>query len=338
MTIAARLISCLLLLLAAAPVSAFAFQLPDAPEGFEVEAELYALRCLACHSIGQGEWVGPDLIGIERRRDRAWLRGFLLETDRYLDEDPFGRELLAQHSGVRMPQAEIFEHQIDGLLDYIAALDHPRPDRPEQAARKPPAVAAIREPGGGWTPAWGLVVVVFIAAGALGRTKRWKSAQVAGSLSVGLIYLAVAGVERRGAGEPVGASDRPIAFSHALHAGEMSISCLYCHSGAEQAEAAGLPPLSTCMNCHEIVRKRTSQIGPSPDLAKLVAAWESRQGGAPATLQWRPRLDSPESSGFSHAGHSSAGFSCQDCHGAVETMERIESASSVTRKTCAECH
>jgi len=26
---------------------------------------------------------------------------------------------------------------------------------------------------------------------------------------------------------------QPIAFSHRLHAGEMQISCLYCHSGSE---------------------------------------------------------------------------------------------------------
>ena len=28
---------------------------------------------------------------------------------------------------------------------------------------------------------------------------------------------------------------QPIAFSHRLHAGEMQISCLYCHSGAERS-------------------------------------------------------------------------------------------------------
>jgi hypothetical protein len=46
--------------------------------------------------------------------------------------------------------------------------------------------------------------------------------------------------------EPV----QPIAFSHKLHAGDMKISCLYCHAGAERSRYAGIPALNICMNCH----------------------------------------------------------------------------------------
>ena len=49
--------------------------------------------------------------------------------------------------------------------------------------------------------------------------------------------------------EPV----QPIAFSHKLHAGEMQISCVYCHVGAETSRYAGIPALNICMNCHEKV-------------------------------------------------------------------------------------
>lgn len=34
---------------------------------------------------------------------------------------------------------------------------------------------------------------------------------------------------------------QPIAYSHALHAGELKLDCLFCHTGAEQSRHAGIP-------------------------------------------------------------------------------------------------
>src|SRR6516164_2630419 len=47
--------------------------------------------------------------------------------------------------------------------------------------------------------------------------------------------------------------EQPIAFSHRQHAGDMEISCLYCHFGAETSRHAGIPPASVCMTCHRFV-------------------------------------------------------------------------------------
>src|SRR5262245_39753282 len=49
--------------------------------------------------------------------------------------------------------------------------------------------------------------------------------------------------------EPV----QQIAYSHKLHAGDLKIPCLYCHSGAERSRYAGIPAASVCMNCHRYV-------------------------------------------------------------------------------------
>lgn len=45
--------------------------------------------------------------------------------------------------------------------------------------------------------------------------------------------------------------EQPIAFSHRLHAGELQISCVYCHTGAEKGRHASIPATSVCMNCHQ---------------------------------------------------------------------------------------
>src|SRR5438034_9402463 len=49
--------------------------------------------------------------------------------------------------------------------------------------------------------------------------------------------------------EPV----QPIAFSHKVHAGDLRMSCLYCHGGAEASRYAGIPSMNICMNCHMAV-------------------------------------------------------------------------------------
>ena len=41
---------------------------------------------------------------------------------------------------------------------------------------------------------------------------------------------------------------QPLAFSHRLHAGELSMKCEYCHYGARQSRNAGVPSASICMN------------------------------------------------------------------------------------------
>ena len=43
---------------------------------------------------------------------------------------------------------------------------------------------------------------------------------------------------------------QPIPFSHAHHAGEFEIECLYCHSGTDRSRAAGVPSVELCMGCH----------------------------------------------------------------------------------------
>jgi Cytochrome c7 and related cytochrome c len=46
---------------------------------------------------------------------------------------------------------------------------------------------------------------------------------------------------------------QPIAYSHKLHAGDLGMSCLYCHYSAAKGPHAGIPPASLCMNCHRLV-------------------------------------------------------------------------------------
>ena len=63
--------------------------------------------------------------------------------------------------------------------------------------------------------------------------------------------------------------DQPIAYNHKIHAGDLKIECLYCHSEADRGPHATVPPLSTCMKCHEEVQTKDAEDSPWPAASYL---------------------------------------------------------------------
>ncbi|HOA75127.1 MAG TPA: cytochrome c3 family protein [Phycisphaerae bacterium] len=154
---------------------------------------------------------------------------------------------------------------------------------------------------------------------------------------------------------------QPIAFSHQLHAGELQIDCLYCHSGADKSRHAGIPAAGTCMNCHKSVRATFGAIRAedemaqqenraprrivSPEIAKLYTAlgldpetFESDPAQKPTPIEWIQIHKLPDFVYFNHAAHVNAGVTCQECHGPVETMERVRQVADLSMGWCVNCH
>lgn len=139
--------------------------------------------------------------------------------------------------------------------------------------------------------------------------------------------------------------DQPIAFSHRLHAGELGVDCQYCHSGAERSRHAGIPAVSTCLNCHKFIKdtwgavqaedkaaaeeKRAPKPVESTEIAKLLK-------GEP--IVWNQVHKLPDFAYFDHRPHVAAGVACQKCHGPVETMEKVRQVESLSMGWCVNCH
>jgi len=80
-------------------------------------------QCSVCHTIGQGEKIGPDLLGVTTRRDRAWLARYLARPDRLLSEgDPTATALFQKYKNVRMPNLRLGSDEIDAVLSYLAKV------------------------------------------------------------------------------------------------------------------------------------------------------------------------------------------------------------------------
>ncbi len=153
---------------------------------------------------------------------------------------------------------------------------------------------------------------------------------------------------------------QPIAFSHRLHAGEMQVACLYCHSGAEKSRHAGIPAASTCMNCHKFV---TAPLGwlraedglakkenrhprrlVSPEIQKIYDALALSDQMTPdpqknpQPIQWTRVYRLPDFAYFNHSAHVNSGVNCQQCHGPVESMDHVRQIPDLTMGWCVNCH
>ncbi len=86
------------------------------------EAEVYfKTYCLACHNIGGGRKVGPDLKGVSQRQEREWLKGFILDPTGVLASgDPYAQKMLEESNMAAMtPPPGITPEMADQLLDLI---------------------------------------------------------------------------------------------------------------------------------------------------------------------------------------------------------------------------
>ncbi|KIF61305.1 electron transporter SenC [Pseudomonas fluorescens] len=91
--------------------------------------ELFRTRCASCHSLGpqDGEGIGmrnigPDLIGVTRQRDPAWLNRWIREPDRVLAEkDPIALQLFEQYERIPMPNLRLDEASAQSIIDFLSA-------------------------------------------------------------------------------------------------------------------------------------------------------------------------------------------------------------------------
>jgi hypothetical protein len=142
------------------------------------------------------------------------------------------------------------------------------------------------------------------------------------SLSAGVWYYFTPKYTRVGY-QPI----QPVAFSHAIHAGQLGLDCRYCHNGVEKSWFSNIPAAGTCMNCHNQVLK---------DDPKLALVRESAATGKP--IPWVQIHKTPDYVYFNHSVHVNRGVSCVHCHGPINKMDEVYHAKPFGMSFCLECH
>ena len=77
--------------------------------------------CPACHKLGGGKLVGPDLKGVTARRNPLWIERMILHPEIMLQQDQTAKDLLRQHLTPMANQNVNPDSELPAILAYLKA-------------------------------------------------------------------------------------------------------------------------------------------------------------------------------------------------------------------------
>ena len=83
----------------------------------------FETKCFACHSIGQGNKLGPDLAGVTQRRTDRWLTQWMTAPEKMLISDPVAKAMLKEYNNIAMPNQGLSANDIAQYLAYFHWID-----------------------------------------------------------------------------------------------------------------------------------------------------------------------------------------------------------------------
>ncbi len=81
---------------------------------------LFAKTCASCHTIGQGDKVGPDLNGLLNRRSHEWVARYIADPESLRrEQDPDAVMLSEKYRSIKMPRLGLGQGDIEDLMAYV---------------------------------------------------------------------------------------------------------------------------------------------------------------------------------------------------------------------------
>ena len=85
--------------------------------------QIFKETCTACHTIGKGKLVGPDLANVQNRHSEEWIRNFVKSSQTVIKSgDRYADSLFKAFNQMPMPDhPNLTDDEIKGLIAYISA-------------------------------------------------------------------------------------------------------------------------------------------------------------------------------------------------------------------------
>jgi heme/copper-type cytochrome/quinol oxidase subunit 2 len=121
---------------------------------------LFEQKCSACHTIGGGDRIGPDLHGVADRRPEAWLLRFITAPEQMIAaKDEVAVRLYEKYNRIVMPNLGLSERDARALLAHVVAAG--------AAAAPAPAAAPQPLPQPELAPTQSIVLSSFLTLSAV---------------------------------------------------------------------------------------------------------------------------------------------------------------------------
>ncbi len=99
-----------------------ASQAPNDPDAVQGKVA-FESKCLACHSMGLGPKMGPDIAGVTKRRSDEWLASWLKSPEQMLKGDADAQAMLKQFNNIPMPNQNLSDAEIKQYLAFFHWFD-----------------------------------------------------------------------------------------------------------------------------------------------------------------------------------------------------------------------
>jgi mono/diheme cytochrome c family protein len=88
--------------------------------------DLFKANCGACHTVGKGKLVGPDLIGVENRHAEPWLLKWVKSSQTLIKSgDTTAVRLFKENNGMPMTDQSLSKEEILAVLAFIKDKSNP---------------------------------------------------------------------------------------------------------------------------------------------------------------------------------------------------------------------
>lgn len=332
---------------------------------------IFEENCTACHAIN-AKVVGPALKDSHKRNNVAWLKAFILNSQKVIQSgDDYAVKIYKEYGNVQMNSHDFSDDELNSLISYIKFASEN--DAPKEIVASTESNTLSNSNNNNNTDGGDtnlvllivtisvLIILLFVMIILVRILKSIASKKedltpedvdlvnqkfdINAVLKSGLFKFIVTlviivvlgnyGIDFvYGIGIQQGyAPKQPIEFSHRIHAGSQA-------DGGHEID---------CNYCHTGVRKGKSANIPSAnvcmnchseikkDSEKLVPLYEAIKNQTP--IEWIRIHNLPDLAYFNHAQHVKVGnIDCQKCHGPIETMDVVAQQEDLTMGWCINCH
>ena len=82
--------------------------------------QLFKTTCAACHTVGKGKLVGPDLKDVQSRHEKSWILKWVKSSQTLVKAgDAQAVKLFSDNNRIPMPDQALTDDQINSILGFI---------------------------------------------------------------------------------------------------------------------------------------------------------------------------------------------------------------------------
>src|ERR1017187_10500635 len=102
-------------------ILSFAIAISTITVSFAQDGEqLFKTTCAACHTVGKGKLVGPDLKDVQSRHEKSWTLKWVKSSQTLVKAgDTQAVKLFSDNNRIPMPDQALTDDQINSILGFI---------------------------------------------------------------------------------------------------------------------------------------------------------------------------------------------------------------------------